>query len=146
MDYETLKLENMIQEIRSCCEERDEAEARRFGLPFGEIELLKLLGEDRYATVTGLSYKLGVAKSRVTRLFSGLLKKGYVYQTEDPEDGRVKLIGLTSEGRELLKRIKEYERGVYERLSAYIGEEDRPNILKALDLLRMAMEKVKKEL
>lgn len=145
-DFEAKKLESLINEIRACCEERSLAEARRFGIPPAEIELLKLLGQDRYATVTGLSSRLGVAKSRVTKLISGLMKKGYVIGTEDPRDGRVKLFTLSAEGKGVLKQITQYETETFKKLVSLMDTEEKQMVIRALDILRMAMERTKKEL
>lgn len=146
LEFEAKKLENLINEIRVCCEERSMAESRRFGIPHAEIELLKLLGQDKYATVTGLSSRLGVAKSRVTKILSGLLKKGYVTRTEDPRDGRVKLFTLSTDGKGVLKQVIEYETETFRRLVSLLAQEEKGMVIKALDILRMAMERLKKEL
>lgn len=146
MDFETKKLESLINEIKACCEERAQAEAKRFGLPYGEIEVLKLLGQDRYATVTGLSSKLGVAKSRVTKLLSDLLEKGLAVQANDPQDGRVKLFALSNAGKELLRQIVSYENDIFLKLASCMAEQERHMVLKSLDILRMAMEKIKKDI
>lgn len=145
-EFEAKKLENLINEIRACCEERAMVESRRFGIPSAEIELLKLLGQDKYATVTGLSSRLGVAKSRITKLISGLMKKGYVIKTEDPQDGRVKLFTLSTEGKVVLKHIVEYETETFKKLVSFLALEEKGMIIKALDSLRMAMERLKKDL
>jgi len=142
-DFVTRKLENLMNSIISCCEERTQKEAKRFGLPYGEIEILKHLGQDRYATVTGLSSRLGVAKSRVTKLVGGLLKKGLIYTTEDPKDARVKLFGLTNKGKDLLKEILNYETDLYKNLISGLRPEDRDMLLRSLDLLLNGMERVK---
>ena len=65
----------------------------------------KRLGE-RYLTVKTISQKLDVAKSRVTKIIEGLMRRKLVERIEDPRDGRVKLITLTSEGHKKSKEIK----------------------------------------
>jgi DNA-binding MarR family transcriptional regulator len=145
-EFEAKKIENLINEIVSCCDGRAWAESQRFGIPYAEIEVLKNMSQDRYATVTGLSQRLGVAKSRITKLISSLSQRGLVAEADDPNDGRVKLFGLTQRGRDLVKKIQTYEKDTYLKLLACFRPEEREMVLKALDLLRTAMEKVKAEL
>jgi DNA-binding MarR family transcriptional regulator len=143
VEFEVKKLENLMNSIISCCQERTDKEAKRFGLPYAEIEILKLLGQDRYATVTGLSSRLSVSKSRVTKLVGGLLKKGLIHITEDPKDARVKLFGLTAKGKDLLRDILQYETDLYNNLISGLRSEDRDMVLRSLDILLHGMERVK---
>ena len=98
LGYQTQRLQDLIEEILHCCKERTSHLSKKFDIPEAELRCLMLFGEERYLTAKGISQKLDVAKSRVTKIINGLIHKNLVESTDDPKDARVKLIGLTQEG------------------------------------------------
>ena len=102
--YQTQKLQGLMGELIECCEDRKSYESQRFNLLCAEIRCLMLFKGERYLTVKGLAQKLHVAKSRVTRIVDGLMRRGLVERIEDPKDGRIKLLNLTPIG---LKKSQE---------------------------------------
>ena len=83
LTYQTLRLQDLIKEIVKCCEDRKLYESQKFGLPHAEINCLMQFDGERYLTVKGISQKLEVAKSRVTKIINGLTEKGMVEQIND---------------------------------------------------------------
>ena len=146
VDYQAKRLQEMIAEIIKCCEDRKLYENQRFGLPYAEIKCLLLFGGERYLTVKAISQRLDVAKSRVTKLVNGLLRKGFVKRVEDPQDTRVKLISLTPAGRKKIKDVEEFHLHIHKKLVMQMNGEDRTAILSNLETLRTCMEAVKEEL
>jgi DNA-binding MarR family transcriptional regulator len=96
--------------------------------------------------VKGIAQKMEVAKSRVTKIMDGLTKKSLIQSTEDPNDGRVKLLSLTPTGQEKLKEIRTFTREIHQKILHQIDSEQRRNILSSLELLRSSMEAVKAQL
>jgi DNA-binding MarR family transcriptional regulator len=76
----------------------------------------------------------------------GLSKKGLIQSTEDPNDGRVKLLSLTPAGQKKLKEIGIFIREIHQKILYQIESEQRKAILSSLELLRSSMEAVKGEL
>jgi len=105
-----------------------------------------LFRTERYLTVKGIAQRLDVAKSRVTKLISGLIKKGLVESIEDPKDARVKLISLTRKGKEKCKEIEEFQLEIHEKILSQFEPEERAHIMRALESLTTAMETVKANL
>jgi DNA-binding MarR family transcriptional regulator len=87
-----------------------------------------------------------VAKSRVTKIMDGLSKKGLIQSTEDPNDGRVKLLSLTPAGQKKLKEIGTFIREIHQKILYQIELDQRKALLSSLELLRSSMEAVKAEL
>jgi DNA-binding MarR family transcriptional regulator len=87
-----------------------------------------------------------VAKSRVSKIAEGLTKKRLVQITEDPNDGRVKLLSLTPAGQKKLKEIDAFVREIHQKILYQIESEQRKAILSSLELLRSSMEAVKAQL
>ena len=68
--YQTSRLQDLINEIVQCCEDKRLYESQRFGVPYAELKCLMLFDGERYLTVKGIAQKLDVAKSRVTKLIN----------------------------------------------------------------------------
>ncbi|MBW1856497.1 MAG: DsrE/DsrF/DrsH-like family protein [Deltaproteobacteria bacterium] len=141
--YQVLSLKDLIQEIVRCCEDRKLYESQKFGLPYAELNLLMQFNGERYLTVKGISQKLEVAKSRVTKIVNGLIEKGMVEQINDPKDARVKLISLTASGKKKAGEIDVFLRELHRQILLQLTPEERKNVISYLQVLRSAMETVK---
>jgi len=144
--YQTQRLKNLVKEIIKCCEDRRLYESQKFGLPYAELNCLMQFSGERYLTVKGISRKLDVAKSRVTKIINGLIEKGMVTQVNDPKDARVKLISLTPAGKRKSEKIDAFLTEIHQKLLLQMDHDERKNILSYLDSLRSAMEAVKEQL
>jgi DNA-binding MarR family transcriptional regulator len=143
--YQISRLQDLINEIVHCCEDKRLYESQRFGLPYAELRCMMLFEGQRYLTVKGIAQKLEVAKSRVTKLINGLAEKGLVETIEDPRDARIKLINLTPAGRAKSEEIAAFNREIHAKILSNIGTDERLNTLSYLELLRSAMEAAKAE-
>jgi DNA-binding MarR family transcriptional regulator len=146
LDYQALRLQGLISEMLQCCEDRKFFETEKFGLPYAELKCLLLFGGERYLTVKGIAQKLDVAKSRVTKIINGLMKKGLVKQIDDPGDARIRLISLTSAGQEKSQEIAAFQRELHRQILLRLDAGERKGIFSYLELLRSAMEAVKEQL
>jgi DNA-binding MarR family transcriptional regulator len=143
--YQISRLQDLINEIVHCCEDKRLYESQRFGLPYAELRCLMLFEGERYLTVKGIAQRLEVAKSRVTKLVNGLVEKGLVETIEDPRDARIKLINLTPAGQAKSEEVADFHREIHAKILLRIGAEERLNTFSYLELLRSAMEAVKSE-
>lgn len=140
-------VQSLIEELIKCCEERRLYENQKFGVPFAELRCLLLFKEnDEYLTVKAIAHKLDVAKSRVTKLITGLLSKGLVRRFEAPHDTRVKLICLTAKGRRKVQEVNAFHQRIFQDLLGHIPVDERDKALAELSKIRDCMEKVKKKL
>jgi DNA-binding MarR family transcriptional regulator len=146
LSYQALRLQELIGEMLQCCEDRKFFETEKFGLPYAELKCLLLFGGERYLTVKGIAQKLDVAKSRVTKIVNGLMKKGLVRQIDDPDDGRVRLISLTPAGQEKAQEIAAFQRELHYQILLRLDADERKGVFSSLELLRSAMEAVKEQL
>jgi DNA-binding MarR family transcriptional regulator len=143
--YQISRLQDLINEIVHCCEDKRLYESQRFGLPYAELRCLMLFAGERYLTVKGIAQRLEVAKSRVTKLVNGLVQKGLVETIVDPQDARIKLINLTPAGQGKSEKIADFHREIHARILSNIAADERLNMLSYLEVLRSAMEAVKSE-
>jgi DNA-binding MarR family transcriptional regulator len=146
LNYQTLSLQSLITEMLQCCEDRKIYQSQRFELPYSELRCLMLFDGERYLTVKGIAQRLDVAKSRVTKIIDGLLKKGLVERTEDPGDGRIKLISLTPSGKKKSREIDTFQKEIHKKILLHLEDDERKTVLSNLGLLRSAMEAVKEQL
>lgn len=140
-------MHDLIHDMIKCCEERRVYENQKFDVPFAELRCLLLFnGDENYLTLKAIARKLDVAKSRVTKLISGLMDKGMVKKFEAPHDTRVKLIRVTAIGRRKIREVKAFHTQIFQELLAQIPEEERGRTLEEMEKVRDCMEKVKRTL
>ena len=144
--YQAGRLKDLLQGMLKCCEERVDMQEQTLGLPCSEINCLRLFSEGRYLTLTGLSFELGVAKSRAAALIEALLRRGLVERTADPADARIKLIALTQQGKSTLDMVHRHESAVHQEVLRRLHPAERDQVLTSLEKLRYCMELVKEEL
>jgi DNA-binding MarR family transcriptional regulator len=145
LQYQTARIKELIEGILQCCQMQTTFLSRKFHIPQAEIRCLLLFRGERYLTVKGISQKLDVAKSRVTKIINGLQNKGFIDYTDDPRDARVKLLSLTNSGNEKCEEMGMYIWNTHEKLLLELDPEERRTVIPSLESLRVAMESVKKE-
>jgi len=146
LKYQTMRLKDLIQEILKCCEGRKLIESRKFGLPNAELNFLMQFNGERYLTVKGISQKLEITKSRVTKIVTGLTEKGMVEQINDPKDARIKLISLTPSGKRTAEEIGFFQEELHRKILLQMDDNERKDMLSHLELLKTAMEVVKAQI
>ena len=146
LDYQSQKLQDLIEEIVQCCKERTSFLSKKFDIPEAELRCLMLFGEERYLTAKGISQKLDVAKSRVTKIINGLVKKRLVESIDDPKDARIKLIGLTSKGQKKSRELSDFTKDLHQKLLLELEPEQRKMVISCLEILRASMEAVKNQM
>ena len=144
--FQTRRFQDLMEEVVQCCETRSAYLSEKFGLPSAELRCLMLFREEKYLTVKGIAQKLEVAKSRVTKIVSGLLEKGLVTRIKDPTDGRVRLISLTAKGRARSDEIAALITRLHELVLLEMEPEERKLLLTVLERLRVSMEAVKQRM
>ncbi len=92
------------------------------GLTMQQFRVLMLLDGEGPVPHGDLAQSLGVGLATVTGLVDRLVGRGLVERSDDPADRRVRLVGLSAEGTDLVERV-----GV-------AGEEMRSRLLSLIDL------------
>ena len=146
LGYQSQRLQDLIEEILHCCKERTSHLSKKFDIPEAELRCLMLFGEERYLTAKGISQKLDVAKSRVTKIINGLIHKNLVASIDDPKDARIKLIGLTPQGQRRSKELGAIVTDLHQKLLLEFEPEQRKMVISCLEVLRSSMEAVKNQM
>jgi len=146
LEYQTLRLKDLIVEIQKCCEYKELYESKLFHLPAAELKCVMLFNGERYLTIKGIAHRLDVAKSRVTKIVQGLMEKGLVDRIDDPRDSRIKLIRLTGDGMRKFREISDFKISIHRKILMQMNPEERRQTLSYLEVLRSAMEAVKESM
>lgn len=144
--YQTQRFQELMEQTLQCCEFRMDYMARKFNVPQAELRCLMLFQGEKYLTVKGISQRLDVTKSRVTKIVEGLSQKRLVESIDDPRDARVKLVSLTSLGQKRSEEIGAFTEGLHRRILMELAQEERIGVLSSLERLRASMEAVKKDM
>jgi len=86
-----------------------------------------------------LAARLRLEKSTVTRLVGQLAARGWVERERDPGDGRAIRLRLTKRGAGAAREIAEARRAKFAAVLERIPEDERDEVLRALDVLTEAM-------
>ena len=144
--FQSGRLKELIEEIIHCCQERVFFQSQKFNLTPAELRCILLFNNEKYLTVKGMAQKLEVAKSRVTKIMEGLLKKKLIQCINDPGDARVKLFSPTPAGQKKYEELNDFIKEIHHHLLTNLKPDDRKGVLSSLELLRSSMEVVKERL
>ena len=118
-------------------------QSERFGLPEAEMRCLLLFGDEKYLTPKGISSKMNLVKSRISKLISGLNQKGFIQKIADPEDSRTTLLRLTSQGQKKINEINAFLNETHQEVLRQMEPEQRLTMMTNLELLKASMESIK---
>lgn len=142
-DFQVQQFQELIVRLYQCCQERIKYQSERFELPDAELRCLLFFGEERYLTAKGISHKMNIVKSRVTKILDGLASKGLIRGVKDPEDSRITLLSLTPAGQKKYHEINEFLNDVHRQVLMQMEPEQRKIMLTNLDMLKASLEAVK---
>ena len=145
-DLQTKRLQDAVENLFTCCQARIALQSERFGLPPAALRALLALGESRYLAPGELGRRLGVTKSRVTAVTTGLSRHQLIEKHPDPADARVTLLSLTPAGRRARDQVRSFMKGLFEGMLDRVEPMQRESVLASLDILRHCMEAVRTDI
>ena len=83
-------------------------------------------------SVKELSDRLGLSLPGTSRLVDSLMRRGWLERREDPDDRRMKRVGITAAGRSVLDRIETARLAGLEDYAASLTPEQRDRLSSAL--------------
>lgn len=104
----------------------------RYRLTVREWRALAVLDYLKEAPLQLLANHSGLLKSQMSRVVSGLIDRGLISRSENPEDGRSILLRLSSEGREIVTKILADSEHRNEMMLSSLSLEDRSHLQKSL--------------
>jgi DNA-binding MarR family transcriptional regulator len=98
-----------------------------------QMKTLHVLAEGgSEVSVKELSDRLGLSLPGASRIVDALMRRGWLERREDPDDRRMKRIGITAEGRKALDRIETARLAGLEDYAASLTPEQRTRLSSAL--------------
>lgn len=108
-------------------------------LPVSEAHALAELARGDGLSQNELAARLRLEKSTVSRLVGQLAARGWIERERDPSDGRAVCLRLTERGAALAGDIAEARRRKFAAVLERIPDDERDQVLRALDVLTEAM-------
>jgi DNA-binding MarR family transcriptional regulator len=103
------------------------------GLALSHIKALQTLNDcGCEVSVKDLSEQLGLSLPGASRTIDALLRRGYLERREDEHDRRMKRIGITDAGRDVVRRIVEARLEGLELFTSSLSSEQRARLMSAL--------------
>ena len=99
------RLSDALSELIRVVQFRDRDRACCYGISVSQCYALKGVADAGALTVNDLAAHLYLDKSTASRIANGLVERGLLARTRDPDDGRIVLLVATPEGREICERI-----------------------------------------
>jgi DNA-binding MarR family transcriptional regulator len=111
--------------------------ARRFGEAFGlsipEWRVLAVLGRVGAASPSGVGEMTAMDKVKVSRAAASLVARGLVKQTQDPEDGRARVLRLTRKGTSVHQNLVPLARELETQVAAGLSKTEWATLHKTLN-------------
>lgn len=82
-----------------------------------------------------IAERLGVSPAAISRALDGLVRQGFVVRTESPVDRRVRLVAITTAGREAAEELAALRRAQLQRFVAGLDDDQRDALATALELI-----------
>jgi DNA-binding MarR family transcriptional regulator len=103
------------------------------GISFSQLKCLGLLTEaDAQLSLGALSEETGLSLAAISRGVDGLVQRGEVKRTEDPDDRRSKLLTVTARGRNTYERLASVRAAGVKRFTEELAPQERDALGAAL--------------
>jgi DNA-binding MarR family transcriptional regulator len=109
-------------------------------IPVSEAHALMELARNNGLTQSELGMRVQLEKSTVSRLVDNLVARSWLERQRHPSDRRAVLLQLTARGFEAAGELEQARRRKFATLLDRIPEEDRDQIVQALDAMTEALD------
>jgi DNA-binding MarR family transcriptional regulator len=131
---------NMLIKLKGCCEHEESVIRSTLGLKPSEYRALALIKPGVCYSNDALSKESGLSKSRGSRVFDRLVKKGYLIRRGNTRDKRSFLYELSVNGITIKNRISQLKKRCEVKILSKITEEQADIIQTGLQILSGIME------
>ncbi|PQJ85118.1 MarR family winged helix-turn-helix transcriptional regulator [Aliivibrio sifiae] len=100
----------------------DQIEELNLGITPMHVRVIKIINHKPYCTAVDIANYLNRDKAQVTRLFSSLLAQELIVKEPNPEDKRSQCLRIAESGKEIMKKISEIDKTMFEKMSMDLSE------------------------
>ncbi|MTI94597.1 MAG: MarR family transcriptional regulator [Firmicutes bacterium] len=137
------ELGELIQNMVRTLQIFERGKLSRHGFTMSQCYTLFNVQQHAALTMNQLSEKMNLDTSTMTRIVSTLVRDGYLVRERSPEDRRVIHVRLTETGKEAVGELSQAVREYYSLIIQAIPQGEVESVLKSVNTLLMAFEKVK---
>ena len=113
-------------------------------ISYGQYKVISVIHNHGPISVGNLGRLVGSAQSTTSEMVARLTKAGLVTKVRGPYDGRVVMVELTDQGRQLMRRRRKRVREAYQGLFARLVNEEQDSFVGSLrqlnEILQRAIE------
>jgi DNA-binding MarR family transcriptional regulator len=109
--------------------------AETYGLAISEWRVLAVVGKMTVLSPSTVGAMASMDKVKVSRAAASLVARGLLRQSQDPEDGRGRLLRLTRKGATTYRGMTELARELEEQLSAGLSRTEWSSLQRSLSRL-----------
>lgn len=113
-----------------------------YGLSIPEWRVLAMIGRHGTMSPSAVGERAAMDKVKVSRAAAGLVARGLIQQTQDPKDGRARLLKLTRKGAAVHKGMVPLACELEHRLAEGLSRNEWSALLKALAKLNAHVQTV----
>ena len=126
---------DLIIELKKGCM-KDEKQIRTLcNISLAEYQGIMKINTTERITCNILSQKMGLSPSRGSRIIDGLVRKGYLLRTTNPEDRRSFVLSLSSKGIKIRKQIEQERNNCEYRIRKNLSVREVKLIKEGLELI-----------
>ena len=118
---------------------------RESDLSFSQVNTLFRLYHHGSSSVNDLARHLGITKAAVSQLLDPLITADLVLRSENPEDRRMRLIGLTDKGQDMVENSRNTRHAWLAELAQVLSDDEKAQLLPAILLLNQTTNKLQHE-
>jgi DNA-binding MarR family transcriptional regulator len=104
-------------------------------ISYGQYKVISVIHNQGPISVGNLGRYVGSAQSTTSEMVARLTKAGLVTKVRGPYDGRVVMVELTDQGRQLMKRRRKRVKEAYQNLFSKLSDGERESMVRALRTL-----------
>ena len=110
-------------------------------ISYGQYKVISVIHNQGPISVGNLGRFTGTAQSTTSEMVARLTKAGLVTKVRGPYDGRVVMVELTEQGRQLMKRRRKRVREAYQSLFSKLASDEQNGMVSALRTLNGILSK-----
>lgn len=129
------KLVDLIVELKKDCLTDEEQIRTLCNVSLSEYKAVMEIRTTERITCNVLSKKMDLSPSRGSRIIDGLVRKGYLLRTTNPEDRRSFVLSLSSKGAKIREQIEQERNNCEYRIRKNLSAREVGLIKKGLELI-----------
>lgn len=140
-DKTAQELAELTYKLLTNCLEKEDRLAESYSLTQAEFRCLRLFNEGEIINNKTISERMKLSPSRLTRIIDGLVEKGYIERTVEPNDRRNMRVTLSVHGVEIVKKLNEAYINIHRQILDNIDSKEQLPLIEAMKTLLVSLEK-----